>query len=444
LNANIRLEKPFFDQPDWPSSGNKSLNAIATAIKTYSKTESFQKECQTQTRIFYIESFFKDAYEQNKKHYTYDVAKVDKNPKDWITRLLVRVPFIYVNAGELQDGKYFRRWNDPTLTKATKQYDLISNEERVLSRRKIICTPVQVIAKGGYPHGHDEVKLLSNQKRVIMLSVLGPQLDTQDKFDHSYFISSNKNGVKFLDQPLFFRSAVLDVYLWMHGFNEMVKLQNDGRQGLLKVAKVGAGFFAKVPDLKEHQGDNVTSCLWKAFHFIMTQVKFSHIAVVEFLFFDSIDQGQEQIGKYEVRYNTTDILNISKKDYKEYNIGITNPSDAWSCVGNEMGYDSLEAMLGNNTTLRLNQVYHWNKNLLDQNNYHPVKMPSKIIGDCLFSTNGRYSTGSGSIAKPLANAIKHHFPNSSAFQVQHSEDDNDSESSSSSSSCDNSSSNESE
>ena len=58
-----------------------------------------------------------------------------------------------------------------------------------------------------------------------------------------------------------------------------------------------------------------------------------------------------------------------------YTLGFVNAGDAFAWVGNEHGYCSVEAMLGENTSMRRGQVYLYNPWLLDDRAHVPLRSP---------------------------------------------------------------------
>jgi len=419
LRALDRIDQPFFRDPDFPKPG---LSKIRERIEKYEKSRKFDLDCANKTRIFYLKEYFMDEAHYKKTLY---------DPDSKIQKLLTRTPFVYVSSGEMQDGTTFTSPNDPIFKKLHKQDNLISYNDRVLARRKVVCTPCMIYAKGGYGEGNEKVKVLSKPQQCIMLSVLGAQLDDKN-LDYRYFIEKNPelDGQLELNQKLFFKSLVHDVYLWFHAFNIMVmkekfynKNDTEEKGGLLRLCKVGAGFFADVPGMEEHQGKTVSKLLLLASILVIKLWKFDYIDAVEFLYFDEkpfkieYPHGSMITNRTKILYSNKDILDIPAEYTDKYYVGITNPSDSFSMIGNEFGYDSVEAMLGNNTSLRLNQVYHWNGHMVETDNYIGVDLPTETVGQALYACNhkkeGRLEGKSlrfDLIAKNLLLKLNQNFP----------------------------------
>jgi hypothetical protein len=69
------------------------------------------------------------------------------------------------------------------------------------------------------------------------------------------------------------------------------------------------------------------------------------------------------------------LLDLSEEAWAGYTCGIVNAGDAFALPGNEKGYCSVEAMLGENTSMRRGQVYLHNPWLLDPERHVPLDSP---------------------------------------------------------------------
>ena len=84
--------------------------------------------------------------------------------------------------------------------------------------------------------------------------------------------------------------------------------------------------------------------------------------------------------------------------------GALNAGDCFCIPGNESGYASVEAMIGNNTDLRRVQSYIHNPPLLDEAKYHPVHTPQtlldaiKVTKPATASSGGTSAAGGGGVA----------------------------------------------
>ena len=332
--------------------------------------------------------------------------------------------------------------------------------------------------------------------RCILLSVTGAQLNEEGLDDLDFLRVDPETGVKYLDQPAFLFELIAQTHMWLQGFVEMVELENSraanavaaqasgggagakskggesaasaaassllasaglslssspSKPGLLRVVRIGAGNFAAVPGMKEHQGALVAYLLMHAFLINLqrnsvtttpappqpqplpvqqpasspragakhrnssssmsasavaaaaaasaaaaaaaaaasqpppapvTVSGYRSLSVLEFIFFDEDccpipagPDGRRVCGGVELRFSRRDILELTTAHTNNFHIGILNPTDGFALPGNEEGYTSLASMMGNNTSLRLHQGWHFNVHLLQQANYVPVEMP---------------------------------------------------------------------
>jgi hypothetical protein len=277
LDAQYQLTHPFYKRTNWPK---KALTSISKQIETRINSKEFKEDCKHQTRVFYLERYFERALTSLSESSEYKVS----NCQQWIRRLLTHVPLVYVNQGELQNGAYFNSWQDKVLQQGREKYKLLTDEERVLSRRKVIATPCEIYARGGYPQNtNGQVHLLSEPQRCIMLSVLGAQFDSPG-LDLTYFVSELK-GKQIVNQRLLLLSTIHDVYLWLSSFDQMLEACGDERKGFLKFSRVGCGFFARLFPHKTDIGKMIEQHLVWALQFVTSHCKFKHIAAIQCLFF---------------------------------------------------------------------------------------------------------------------------------------------------------------
>ena len=67
-----------------------------------------------------------------------------------------------------------------------------------------------------------------------------------------------------------------------------------------------------------------------------------------------------------------DVLQWTPEEAAEYTCGALNAGDCYCIPGNEFGYCSVEAMIGNNTDMRVGQHYLHNPYMLDAARHVPV------------------------------------------------------------------------
>lgn len=67
--------------------------------------------------------------------------------------------------------------------------------------------------------------------------------------------------------------------------------------------------------------------------------------------------------------STRDVLEFREEEIEKYLPAAINPSDAFALTGNEWGYGSVESMIGNNSSIRFDQVHHMNPLILDPSHH---------------------------------------------------------------------------
>jgi hypothetical protein len=88
---------------------------------------------------------------------------------------------------------------------------------------------------------------------------------------------------------------------------------------------------------------------------------------------------KRMVGGVELRFSRSDVLELRSEQLIAHHVGILAPADSFSLPGNEEGYTSLSAMMGNNTSLRLHQCFHYNPHILAAHNYVPVELAPELI-----------------------------------------------------------------
>ena len=87
-----------------------------------------------------------------------------------------------------------------------------------------------------------------------------------------------------------------------------------------------------------------------------------------------------------------DILEFSPTEHERYYVCVVNPSDVNALPGNEWGGFSVESMLGNNTLLRLDQVFLVNQKVLDPSHHQGVSIDPYTLSSRLKDTTERVSS----------------------------------------------------
>ena len=172
--------------------------------------------------------------------------------------------------------------------------------------------------------------------------------------------------------------------MWLRAFDDMVgrmalsgEWEEEGREwkkGYFKMTAIGTGFFADVGRTGTNIGDTLMPLILRAVEQALSAQSYTNIAAIEFPDFSGrglftptqarIKNAKNDIELVKAPYR--DVLEFSKETRERYVCGVLNPGDCFACVGNELGYGSVEAMIGNNTTVRRTQCYIWNEEVLNE------------------------------------------------------------------------------
>lgn len=303
----------------------------------------------------------------------------------------------------------------------------LSPEERLLASKKVITSTSSVLAVGGYPY-HNPRENLAKPFQAGVISLVGSQFENtylQYKmfmmdphqqqvesrlFEHLYgdtpkdyesaqkalknydlnddlqrlrhglfFIARNSSGYFYttpfkknaliFHQTAYFNGLVEDVFLSLASTNKMAEYAR--KPAYLKATAVGMGFFARIDgayDIRSY----LFPVYLRAFKHVLENHSFSHIKCIEFPVFEEKGQNsfslifgnQTSINGIEVHQSTLDVLAFSDAQKEQYYLCVLNPSDSNAFPGNEWGYGSVESAIGNNTTIRMDQVYLTNPDII--------------------------------------------------------------------------------
>lgn len=314
---------------------------------------------------------------------------------------------------------------------------LLSAEQRLSSGKKIIYSESQVFASGGFP-AHNPKQLYKKDIKVGIFSMAGatfendylhyrlffldkrqtqntvpsfahlythlpgnyeearfmlnknhddPQIthvrtnlatiarQSTGRFYTSYFKSSE--AIIFLSEA-YFRHQLEDLSMLLTAVNETAKQMK--KPAFLKATLVGMGFFAKIDRVYDIHVILSYQFL-RAFNKLLQEQTYPWIEKIEFPLFNETQKELFEILFKEpttqhIKINTMsrDVLAFNPQETESYFTCVINPSDAFSYVGNEFGYGSVEAMIGNNSSLRFNQVIHTNPNLLNPKHHVAIQV----------------------------------------------------------------------
>ncbi len=227
--------------------------------------------------------------------------------------------------------------------------------------------------------GDREVNKHLNYLSIDSSLFLGPTLITRTQKGFSTAHTEN-NAVIFLGQA-YERYIFENVALLLTAVNENAK--QVGKPALLKAAAVGMGFFSRI-DCRYDISHYLYPYFLRAFKYLLETGEYPNIAVVEFPIFSEIlamiydmSMLKFEYGGVKVIRQSRDLLHFSEEEISEFYPVVLNPTDSNAFPGNEEGFDSVEAMIGNNTSLRHDQVYLMNPNLLRTENHVGVQVDIK-------------------------------------------------------------------
>ena len=338
--------------------------------------------------------------------------------------------------GFFQDGTSFPKSTDFFSTLKTGDHRGLSPVERLIAGKKIISSHSLVLASGGYPQ--DKPKFLYKKPfEVGIFSQAGAQFEmaylhyalfgldpfhshieaplfahlyeglptafdeakkTLGDYDSILDIGRIRTGFPFLARSetgefyssLFKRNAVIflnkayerhiyeDTALLLAAVNESAL--KAGKPAFLKATAVGMGFFGKV-DCQYDIHHHLFPYFLRAYYDLLSSGHFPHIAKIEFPIFSSTDEDlyrdiftKESYGGVCVQKTSRDVLAFNDEEREAYYVCVVNPSDSNALPGNEWGYTSVESMIANNTSLRLDQVHLINPQVLNSSNHIMVRV----------------------------------------------------------------------
>lgn len=150
--------------------------------------------------------------------------------------------------------------------------------------------------------------------------------------------------------------------------------KGEREKGYFKVTAIGTGFFADVVRSGINIGDILMPLILRAVEQTLSTHSYPNIGAIEFpdfsgwgLFTPSqtgIKNEKNDIGFVKAPYR--DMLGYDKQTRERYVCRVLNPGDCFARVGNELGYGSVEAMIGNNATIMRTQCYIWNEEVLNE------------------------------------------------------------------------------
>lgn len=420
--------KTFF-RPAIPTKPMPPKKWLDTQFKASGLDKRFPQPLRDKTqksaKIFY-----------NQHYFTHN----DTDAPFSLRRALTKIPAINVSGdrdGVFQNGISFPQAPDFFARIPLTHPELLSPTERLSAGKKIVFSNSSVFASGGYPamngrkmkkKPHDVgifslagatfenpylhyslfmLDPINSKMDNPMFAHLFKNLPTDFKeaqtslgpYDSNEFLTRIRTGFPFLARSApnrfhssftkknavlfmsaaYFRHQLEDISMLLTAVNEAAK--EAGKPALLKATAVGMGFFAKVNGQYDIQHLLYPYYL-RAFQQLLQENSYPWIAKIEFPTFS--EQFQEQfasimdkpIEQIEVYQQYRDVLEFTEEEIENYFVCAINPSDAFAYIGNEWGFSSVEAMMGLNSSLRIDQIPVANPLLLDSDHHIPVKISS--------------------------------------------------------------------
>jgi hypothetical protein len=314
--------------------------------------------------------------------------------------------------------------------------ELLSPQERLNAGKKIVHSDSVVFARGGYPYNNPKVPYKNPfharifslagasfendylHSRLFMLDAHNPTIKQGTPFDSLFkgipidfdaakreigkydgtddmsrirlgftLLARTSSGVYyptfakdssviFLTKP-YFRHQLEDVAMLLSATNESA--HEAGKPALLKATAVGMGYFAKINGSYDIQHLLFPYYL-RAYKQLLEDHSYPWVGKIEFpvfnelqeMQFDGVFEGYK--GPVEVCRTRRDVLEFSEEELAEFTPCLINPSDVFALTGNEWGYGSVEAMIGLNSSLRMDQVHHTNPRILDPESHVAVQV----------------------------------------------------------------------
>ncbi|WP_298624293.1 type IV secretion protein Dot [uncultured Legionella sp.] len=412
----------YFFRPKAPRIAMNAEQWFEKQLQDNGLTNKINREqlqaTQPTAKVFFNSSYFPDA--------------------SAIHRALTKIPAVNVagdRTGVFQNGLDFPTDPDFFAKIPTGHAELLSPLERLTSAKKIIYSKSAVFASGGYPYTSLQneyaepinVGLFSLagasfenrylHQRLFILDPHHPRIDTAKfpslfrnlptefadaknelgpydvspsfariRTDLPYlartqsgtnYPSFSKKNALILASEAYRRHLLEDTSLLLTSVNEAAK--EAGKPALLKAAAVGMGFFAKI-DGSYAIDHMLYPYFLHAFRKLLTEQSYPWIAKIEFPTFTELQQNQFETmfdnfpSPVSIVQTSRDVLKFSTEETERYFPCAVNPSDAFAYVGNEWGFGSVEAMIGNDSSLRFDQVPHTNPRLLDSKHHISVKI----------------------------------------------------------------------
>ncbi|MBU0651226.1 DUF4804 domain-containing protein, partial [bacterium] len=409
---------------------DKSVSA-ETKMKFHDKIEGYKSSDKFKTSKGDVKVFYNDAYFDKGQ-----INDKEGTEFGSLNRLLTKVQKVCVDGDQYFKTLDRQEFKGNKAVKVLASIGDEKNaigfdkalvlEERKKSRKKVIASDSLVFAKGGYP-ASSKIEENTNPQECIVISAAGPQFEMMNKLEYQDFIidlsqnqskttnefsmryckSTNgdipdfytvnkqmgnkketENYLKISDTMILNKEALLnsyieDIYLILKSFDQMVadknKREGTNKKGYFKTLGLGLGFFANIAGINDI-GECLAPVMVEAYNKVLNNYKFENIGQIDFSAFGHLETAlnkyplDNKINGIEITSGKKDIFDFDGINRDEYIVGALNPSDSNALVGNELNYQSVEAMMGENSTITVDQTFITNDKLTDKENFVPVKI----------------------------------------------------------------------
>lgn len=293
-------------------------------------------------------------------------------PRKEINHYLIDVPLICIN-----DDKYIETQGSNKPYKNPQKFysyrdlikrhpNMLSYEERIRARRKIIISNNLIFARGGY---HTSFKIYKQPISCVIVTYAAPQLENRF-LEYSLYIkpiTRYSKGIQiskvlYFDNHSYYDDIKKDILLILSTINLYCE---NKKKAYVHIVAAGTGFFSVVPEVGNINVHIYPLILQVYAEILGDKYHFKNIDTLCLLDFDGKFQMRKTFDNIKVTYERNrDVLDFTYLNINDYTLCLINPGDAFSAIGNELGYESVEAEIGNNTTLRITQNYFYNSEVL--------------------------------------------------------------------------------
>lgn len=270
----------------------------------------------------------------------------------------------------------------------SEQYKLLTRRERRLARKIVVTSINTIYAQGGY--GKSQFSLHPTPWSAIIISAAGAQFEMDYLEAQDFIVEAGQSrdynclpyykeykpayneinpndydniiriGADYFMKNIYREAIAGDILLMCKAFSSYV----DQGNGWLRLTALGMGFFADYYKTHNNIKDILLPLFIEALVSVVPKIP-SNIRVIEIhdffnggFWFTGVNSDRIKMGNVIfVHSKYVDVLSYPTQAIeKGYIIGLINAGDAFAWKGNEFTSQSVEAMIGNDTDLRVTQV----------------------------------------------------------------------------------------